>query len=264
VTIHPGLNYIFHIRRLLGALENALNPLLYLSGSISTLNEDTIKEAKDGLLTVKRWAFDVLYRLNPSREELQGAFLTNLCKAFTLGRLRKDGRTVDDCLHRIPSTLSWKQRHPRLIVFHPSGFQTYTLHDFLRFIDGSGDLAQGIRFFRYVHQISKATIGDSNYNRYLVRERLPVDLAVLCSIVERLFGLAIMTVTNRYRGNLHGVLLPRSWILALWKDFATFKDRALAPLWVLAQSTESLLKDVYTGEYLRHTIKDFEFVGEFG
>ena len=150
MTVHPGLNYIFHIRRLLGTLENALNPLLYFSGSISTLNEDTIEEATDGLLTVKRWAFDVLYKLNPSRDELQGAFLTNLCKAFTLGRLRKDGYTVDDTLHRIPSTRSWRQQHPRLIVFQPSGFQIYIVHDFLRFIDGSGDLAQGVRFFRYV------------------------------------------------------------------------------------------------------------------
>ena len=79
--------------------------------------------------------------------------------------------------------------------------------------------------------------------------------------MERLFGLAVMT--ERYRGNLHGVLLPRSWILALWRDFVTFKDRALAPLGVLAQSTESLLKDVYTGEYLRRTIRDFESGGEF-
>ena len=264
MAIHPRLNRVFYARRLLGALENALNPLLYLSGSVSTLNEDTIKEATDGLLTVKRWAFDILYNLNPSRDELQGAFLTNLCKAFTLGRLRKDGCTVDDCLRNIPSTKSRKQRHPRLIVLHPSGFQTYTLHDFLCFIDGSGDLAQGIGFFTYVCQISKDTIGDSNYDRYLVRERLPIDLAVLCNIVERLSGLAVMTVTNRDSGNLHGVLLPRSWILALWKDFVTFKDRALAPLCALAQSTESLLNDVYTGDYLRHTMMDFESDGEFG
>ena len=265
MAIYPGLNCIFHARRLLGTLENALNPLLYLSGSISTLNEDTIKEATDGLLTVKRWAFDVLYKLNPSIEGLQGEFLTNLCKAFTLGRLRKDGRAVDDCLHHIPSTYLRKQRHPRLISFHPSGFQKYTLHDdLLRFIDGSGYLAQGIRFFRYVRQISKDTIGNPNYDSYLVRERLPIDLAVLCSIVERLFGLAVMTVTDRNRGNLHDVLLPRSWILALWKDFITFKDRELGPLRDLIQSTESLLKDVYTGEYLRHTIIDFESDGEFG
>lgn len=148
MTIRPGLNRISHARRLLGTLENALNPLLYLSGTISTLNEDLIKEATSGFLTVKRWASDVLYTLNPSREELQGAFLTNLCKAFTLGRLRKDDRAVDDHLRRIPSARSWKQRHPRLIFFLPSGFQIYTLPDFLAFIDGSGDLALGIRFFR--------------------------------------------------------------------------------------------------------------------
>ena len=62
-----------------------------------------------------------------------------------------------------------------------------------------------------------------------------------------------MTATARSAGSLHGVLLPRSWVLALWKDFITFRERTLAPLWVLAQTTENLLRDVYTGEYLSHT-----------
>ena len=132
----------------MGILENALNPILYYSGSISTINDDLIKEAENGFLVVKRWVVDVLYTLNPSREELQGAFLTNLCKAFMLGRLRNDGRTVDDYLHRIPSTIIRGQPHPRLIFRLPSGFKIYTLHDLLGFIDGTGDLSRGIRFFR--------------------------------------------------------------------------------------------------------------------
>jgi len=69
-----------------------------------------------------------------------------------------------------------------------------------------------------------------------------------------------MTVAARSRGSLHGVLLPRSWVLPLWKDFITFRERTLAPLWVLAQTTENLLRDIYTGEYLRHTSNLF---GEF-
>ncbi|KAH9172875.1 hypothetical protein EDB89DRAFT_2229121 [Lactarius sanguifluus] len=224
-------------RRLLGALENALNPLSYLSGSIASLNEDLIPEAADGFVTVQRWAIDVLYRLNPSRDDLQGAFLTNLYKSFTLARLRKEGRTVDDCLFRIPS--AQEQRHPQLILRSPSGHLIYMLHDFLAFMDGSGDLAQGIKFFGY-----------------MVRIRLPVDPAVLCTIVERLFGLAIMTARHRELGSLHGLLLPRTWILTLWEDFFKFKDKSLAPLWHLAQATEKLLKDIYTGEYQRHAIID--------
>jgi hypothetical protein len=139
---------ISYPRRLLNTLENALNPLLNLSGSISILNKDLIPEAAVGFSTVKRWALDVLYALSPSREELQGAFLTNLYSAFELRQIQKDGLTVDDCLRLIPSTKSWKQRHPRLVVYNPSGIQIYTLNDFLAFIDGSGDLAQGVRFFR--------------------------------------------------------------------------------------------------------------------
>jgi hypothetical protein len=82
--------------------------------------------------------------------------------------------------------------------------------------------------------------------------------------MERLFGLAIMTEKYSLSGNLHGVLLPRSWVLALWKDFITFKERTLAPLFVLAQWTETLLKDIYTGVYLKHTMmKDFGNISEF-
>ena len=97
----------------------------------------------------------------------------------------------------------------------------------------------------------------------MVQERLPVDLAVLCTIVERLFGLAIMTARHKGLGSLHGMLLPRTWISALWDDFFKFKDRRLAPLWYLAQTTEKLLKDVYTGEYQRDAIMDPRNHSEF-
>jgi hypothetical protein len=148
VTFRPRLNCTFTARNMLNALGNALSPLLHHSGGISILDENLIPEAADGFSTVKRWAFDVLYALNPSRVNLQGAFLTNLSTAFTLGRLHQDGRTVDEYLHRIPSTTLRDQPHPRLIFKHPSGSSIYTLHDFLGFIDGTGDLARGIRFFR--------------------------------------------------------------------------------------------------------------------
>ena len=148
VAFRFRLNHISHPRDLLNTLGNALNPLLHHSGTISALNESLIPEAADGFSTVKRWAFDVLYALDPSRANLQGTFLTNLFVAFTLGRLRQDGHTVDGYLHRIPSTTLRDQPHPRLIFSLPSGSRIYTLHDFLGFIDGSGDLARGIRFFR--------------------------------------------------------------------------------------------------------------------
>lgn len=100
---------------------------------------------------------------------------------------------------------------------------------------------------------------DTIDDRFLVGERIPIDLAVLCDILERLFGLAIMTAKSRE--SLHDVILPRSWLLALWKDFMTFRRRTLAPLWVLAQTTERLLKDIYTGEYLRLSVA-FKYFGE--
>jgi len=125
-------------------------------------------------------------------------------------------------------------------------------------MDGSGDLAQGIEFFRCGSSIRSpgTSISDVDNSRYLVQERLPVDLAVLCTIVERLFGLAVMTTRHRGLGSLHGVLLPRTWILALWEDFFRFKEKTLAPLKHLVQAAGKLLEDIYTGEYQRHAIMD--------
>ncbi len=40
------------------------------------MDKDLIPEAADGLVTVKRWASDVLYKLNPFQDDLQGVFLT--------------------------------------------------------------------------------------------------------------------------------------------------------------------------------------------
>ncbi|KAH8984682.1 hypothetical protein EDB92DRAFT_2117025 [Lactarius akahatsu] len=227
-------------RRLLGALESALNPLYYLSGSLASLNKDLIPEAADAFATVQRWALDVLSNLDPSQDDHQGAFLTELFKAFTLTRLRQHGRVVNECLRRI--TCAWNHKDPRLVVCHPDGSQIYRLRDFLAFLDGSGSLEQGIEFF----------------SRYLVQERLPVDLAVLCTIVERLFGLAIMTARHRDLGSLHDVLLPRTWILSLWGDFLRFKNKSLAPLEHLVQATGKLLGDIYTGEYQRHAIMNLD------
>ena len=125
-------------------MENALNPLSYLCGSISSLNKDLIAEAADGFVTVQRWALHVLSNLDPSKEEFQGAFLTDLYKAFTLAQLRRDGLAVHNCLFRMPSAS--RNKHPRLIFKRPD-CQIYTLHDFLAFMDGSGDMERAIKFF---------------------------------------------------------------------------------------------------------------------
>ncbi|KAI9436975.1 hypothetical protein H4582DRAFT_1816019 [Lactarius indigo] len=224
-------------RHLLGALESALNPLYHLSGSLASLKKDLIPEAADAFATVQRWALDVLSNLDPSQDVYQGAFLTDLYKAFTLVRLRQPSRVVNERIHRIPC--AWKYKDPRIVVPCPDGSQIYRLRDFLAFVDGSGNLAQGIEFFRY-----------------LVQERLPVDLAVVCTIVERLFGLAVMTARLRKLGSLHGVLLPRTWVLALWRDFIRFTNKDLAPLEHLVRAAGKLLRDIYTGEYQRHAIMD--------
>ncbi|KAI0258663.1 hypothetical protein BC834DRAFT_696808 [Gloeopeniophorella convolvens] len=219
-------------RTLLHAFESALNPLLHLSGSAPSFNEERVWEASQGLSTVKRWALDVLYSLNPSRQELQGAFLTNLCKAFAVGTIHCDGQTaIDSHLHRLPCATSRRQWYPRLVIRRPKGPPIHALHNLLAFLDGTGDLHRGVTFLCH-----------------LVFERIPIDLAVLCGLVERIFGLTILIAAYQRTGTLHSVILPKSWMIALWEDFNRFKYRGVPPIMMLGRVTERLFNDVYTGQ----------------
>jgi hypothetical protein len=116
-----------------------------------------------GFSVVKQWIEDILFSLNPSREELQTWFVTNLLKATNIG-FYLDPHFVHDCLRRIPSVrhayhelheatrLFRHQIHPGLILRRQGGFPFYVLRGLLDFLgEGPGiNLKHGILFFQYV------------------------------------------------------------------------------------------------------------------
>jgi hypothetical protein len=136
-----------------------LNPLFYLNGSISTTQLDLIPEANTGFPIVKQWIEDILFSLNPSRQELQGRFVTNLMKATNIG-FHLDDYFVHDCLKRIPAVrhayfeydqLARMQRpqiHPGLLLRRPLQAPFYVLRGLLDFLGkGAGvNLKHGILF----------------------------------------------------------------------------------------------------------------------
>jgi hypothetical protein len=77
--------------------------------------------------------------------------------------------------------------------------------------------------------------------RYIVQNEIPVDLGVLCKFFERLCGLLILSMTDAYKHSLHGVTMPRSWIVELWKDFDRFKGTDTRSYWLLPGIVEKLL-----------------------
>ena len=159
------------IRKWLSRLESALNPLFYLSGSISMTQLDMIPEAHAGLPIVKQWIEEILFSLNPSRPELQTRFVTNFLKATNIG-FQFDERFVHDCLRRIPvvhhaydeesQMARWPmlQIHPGLLRAGPGDTPFYVLRELLDFLGkGSGvNLKHGILFLEYVAALSSGCV----------------------------------------------------------------------------------------------------------
>jgi hypothetical protein len=55
--------------------------------------------------------------------------------------------------------------------------------------------------------------------RAVIYDKLPIETAVLCDVLEKVCGLMIVLHGDRTRGTLHNTVLPRSWFLILLKDF---------------------------------------------
>jgi hypothetical protein len=74
-----------------------------------------------------------------------------------------------------------------------------------------------------------------------VQNEIPVDLGTLCKFFERLCGLLVLSRTDARKRNLHGVTLPRSWIIELWKDFNRFRGTNTQSYQLLPGIVETLL-----------------------
>ena len=74
--------------------------------------------------------------------------------------------------------------------------------------------------------------------------KIPVEIGIFCSFIERICGSLI--VYNKYRrsGSLHGITLPLSWLKVILDTFqSTEKDTSR--FWLLLQPLEDLLRTLY-------------------
>ena len=85
----------------------------------------------------------------------------------------------------------------------------------------------------------------------VMEAKIPVEIGVFCSFIERICGSLI--VYNRYQrtGSLHGVTLPRSWLKVILDTFqSTEKDTSR--FWLLLQPLEELLRTLYYNNSSNH------------
>ncbi|KAI0321924.1 hypothetical protein OF83DRAFT_1289699 [Amylostereum chailletii] len=236
-------------RNWLARLESALCPLLYTNGSMSLFRPDLVPVASEGFSVVKQWTADVLYGLDPSRENLRSAFLTNFLNAAKLG-LRLDVldevRVVERCLDSIPCVRSRWHQHPELMDFRGRYVRPFNnLHNLVAFMRREGDLASAVRFLSVI-----------------ANRRISLDFGTLCDFIDRVCAATILVGVHRRKASLHDVTLPRSWIVECWDDFLAFdkKDKNVPTPWDLLKPLQLLVEDVYTGnisvENLLHRSKE--------
>jgi hypothetical protein len=93
-------------------------------------------------------------------------------------------------------------------------------------------------------------ISNSIYSQ-VMEAKIPVEIGVFCSFIERICGSLI--VYNRYRrtGSLHGVTLPRSWLKIILDNFQSSEasEKDALRFWLLLQPLEGLLKTLYYNDY---------------
>ncbi|KAA1475419.1 hypothetical protein DENSPDRAFT_842194 [Dentipellis sp. KUC8613] len=224
-----------HRRLWLDRLDNALNPLLYDTGSLSALDNKIIPEALEGSKVVRRWIQDILFNLDPHKgEHLEFDFVANFTKASSLG-IFLDSNSMENSFGIIPC-LRYQFHRPLLVDRGPGIGKVYYLRDLVDFLLSAGpaDLFRGSIFFKHA-----------------VERHVPVDIGVLCRLFQRLCGLYAMSRCYYAKRSLHNLTLPRNWVTELWKDFENVKEQDCRSFGLLVEPAGLLLKRLYTGnEYL--------------
>jgi hypothetical protein len=85
--------------------------------------------------------------------------------------------------------------------------------------------------------------------RYVVKNRVHVDIGSLCLLLDCLCGLFALSRAYQTRA-LHDVIIPRSWLLGLWRDFNKFKDLPSHSYLIIADVIQQLLEDVSVGNFI--------------
>jgi hypothetical protein len=72
---------------------------------------------------------------------------------------------------------------------------------------------------------------------------------VLCRLLEVVVGSFVMASTYNRKGSLHGVTLPRSWILENVQKLYRVQNKSASPhaAWEMIKPLSDLLERVYSG-----------------
>jgi hypothetical protein len=87
------------------------------------------------------------------------------------------------------------------------------------------------------------------FPRHILIRKIPVEITVLCRLLELVAGSFIMASAFKRKGSLHGVTLPRSWILENGQKLYRVQNKDASPRFAREFLTpfRDLLERIYIG-----------------
>ncbi|KAH9005752.1 hypothetical protein EDB86DRAFT_2795497 [Lactarius hatsudake] len=213
-------------------LYDAMNPIHLSFGSPTNIElHATRLTSRTFDLLKTHWIWPNLKNLEPYNSR----FLSSLLRLVDLGSFI-DNKTLVDHVNR--TTLVQQYRPPFLMRGERGGYVILELLGFLR-ADEYGSIHAGAAFMQYI-----------------LNKKIPVEVTMLCRFLELVVGSFVVAWSFKRSRSLHGVTLPRSWILENVRKLHKVQNKGAHPhfAWTTAGLFRDLLESIYTGsaDHLLH------------
>ena len=225
-------------------LYDVINPTHPAFGSSANIVLHTIQTSRifDSLKTF--WIWPMLQQLDPYKNEQR--FLSTFLTLVDLGSFI-DNRALADHVGRTPIV---QQYRPPSFMHENVG---YVITGLVKFLQGTEhwSIHAGVIFAQYVVAAFTMTqfLNDHTFSSHIVIRRFPVEITVLCRLLELVAGSFIMASAFKWKGSLHGVTLPRSWILENVQKIhrVQHKNANIGVIWEILPPLQDLLERIYSG-----------------
>ncbi|KAH8984681.1 hypothetical protein EDB92DRAFT_1885663 [Lactarius akahatsu] len=219
-------------------LYETMNPMHISFGSSMNVELRLTSRTFDLLRT--HWIWPNLYSLEP----YQPKFLSTLLRLVDLGSF-VDNKALVDFVYR--TSLVQIYSPPFLMREERDGYVILDLLEFLR-----GDKHSSIH-------------AGAMFIRHILDKKIPVEITMLCRFMELVVGSFIIAWSFRKTGSLHGVTLPRSWMLENVRKLHKVQNKDAHPHFAFTTIDlfQDLLENIYTGggaDHLLHQNKPLSFV----
>ncbi|KAH9992492.1 hypothetical protein BJV74DRAFT_397873 [Russula compacta] len=217
-------------------LYDVLNPAHHTFGSFTNVKLHADRQTSRTFDMLKTfWIWPMLSDQDPFKN--RSRFLSSFLSLVDLGSFI-DGRALLDHVSR---TYLLQKCRPPWFMRNEKDAPRYAIDELVAFFDGKvyGSIHAGVMF-----------------TRHILNNKIPVELTVLCRLLELIVGSIVMAWAFNRTRSFHGVTLPRSWILEnLQKLDKVQNKRARADTaWALTAPFRDLLECVYSGKDTDHLL----------